>query len=389
MGKAIITSFMLAGLCATMLSSCMGGVYDGVTPYPYPKQGNYAKPPIEIWPDFSVTYGESSNHVSMKNNSSVYKSNSPSLQIAYQSSVDPRVEDLVGLLTVDVGDGYSICSATPIAYDAQSDRTTLVTAAHCVTATKSDPNALKPQDLYPVQDLYISQGIQAFSDPVHVFDVVSVYVPNNYCNGSKFLVDENGAYYCPNLKYKAGTQGNDIAVVVISGKFGDPQKYAQIAALPEYPTVGTKPTVLSVGFGVVNGPGFEEVWPSHGIQAFAISNYLYGEINAQGYHYLLSSFFNEQQKGYAALVCSGDSGGGDFFWDQKDGQAGRWILIAEHTYGPSGVCGGFYKNLYTHGNGATNVGHYYDWVNAIVNSVASESDNHCDNAINNCVMRSQ
>ncbi len=394
MDKTVILSFIVACLGSLVVTSCVGGVYDGVTPYPYPLGGNYATPPIVSWPDFNILYKGNSSHISSSKlktmKAKAIKHSNPNLKIAYQSSVDDRVENLVGLLTVDLPDGYSICSATPIKYDATNDQTVFITAAHCLMAQKNDPNSLNTTDIYSVQDMYISQGIKGWSDPVNVFAVEAVYLPSRYCYGSVFAIDGEGVSSCPNLKYKAGTEGNDIAIVVVSGKFSNPDNYPQITKLQNYPITYTKAPILSIGYGVVNGANSSETWPDQGIQAFAVTNYSYAETNQAGYHYLLNSIFNEDHKAYATLVCSGDSGGPDLFWDQNlaDSQdKGKWILLSEHTYGPAGECGSFYKNLYVHGNGSTNVGYYYDWITGILGALNNSS--YCNNPENKCVLQNQ
>jgi hypothetical protein len=80
--------------------------------------------------------------------------------------------------------------------------------------------------------------------------------------------------------------------------------------------------------------------------------------------------------GYASLICGGDSGGGDIFWTGN-----KWILLSEHTYGPTSVCGTFYSYL---PNGETNVSSYYNWLENIIMNKNPIAD--CTNGlIPNCV----
>lgn len=378
MDKAVIGKVFI--IFITFLTSCVGSVYDGVSPYPYSPVGDYPAPDIVSFPNFNQVYKNGSNHISsLQFNNMInmnQQKNASKLEIAYQSTANRKIEDLVALVTVNVGIGFSICSATPIKYDSSLDKTVLVTAAHCLIKSKPDLNNLYQNDIYPLASINVIQGINAMVDPVNIFKVDAVFVYSKYCDGSSFY--NNGS--CPNLIYKAGTEGNDVALLEIKGKFGNPEHYPKIATLDHFPAVYTKAPVLSLGYGVVNGEGNQEIVPDGGVKAFATTNYLYASSDHVGYHYLHNSIFNEEHKAYAILFCSGDSGGPDLFWDGN-----QWLMLAIHTYGPANQCGGFTKNLYRNGNGSTNLGFYFTWLQSIIDNL----DNHgyCDNSDHQCLLK--
>jgi secreted trypsin-like serine protease len=142
--------------------------------------------------------------------------------------------------------------------------------------------------------------------------------------------------------------------------------------------------VLSIGYGV------NTQWPNSNASCdtptkcatmFYTANYQYWQQNTTGYNYLYNSYYNAGgfgQFGYSSLICGGDSGGGDLFWD---GNNNNWLLLSEHTYGPNGACGTFYNYL---PNAATNVSAYYDWIQSIIED-HSPVDNCKSGAIANCV----
>jgi hypothetical protein len=201
----------------------------------------------------------------------------------------------------------------------------------------------------------------------------SVFVPKDYCYGAKFSSTSGG---CPNFNPSDGVvggQGNDIALIHINRKFNANEVYPQLAPPESYPQQYTMAPILSLGFGVNNVNGRVG-------QMFYVTNYFYQKSDSLGYHYLHNSYFNTNATnfGYSALICGGDSGGPDLFWNGHN-----WILLSEHTYGLSDSCGGFYNELT---EGATNVSSYYGWLTSIMN--ATNPVAYCQTESANCTANS-
>ena len=272
-----------------------------------------------------------------------------------------------------------LCSATPVSYDSKTNTTFLIGAAHCFVNNKDNLNILTKNNLIPAEHLQIHNGIN--KDGSTGYAVKAVYLMQNYCYGNTF--PEGGA--CSNFTPSDGAkngQGNDLAIVQISGKYANPDNYPHIVKSIEYPQKYTMAPVLSIGYGIntqipENDPPCNS---STCARMFYVANYFYWQQDSDGYHYLYHSYYNENKAtpyldGYANLICGGDSGGGDIFWTGE-----KWILLSEHTYGPSNSCGGFYKYLT---NAATNVSAYYDWIKNIINS--PDPISLCNNQTYNCV----
>lgn len=304
-----------------------------------------------------------------------------SLQIAYGNNSESNIANLAAYVRM----GNSLCSATPVQYNESSNTTFLIGAAHCFVKNKDSATTLSRANLSPTSVLDVYHGVNAESITERTkYVVTAVYLRQDYCYNATFSGVGNDE--CPNFSPSDGAlngQGNDIAVIQISGKFGDPESYPQVVPANEYPTPYTGAPVLSVGYGINTQTQNSAAECSNSLQPcgtmFYVANYQYWQQDTTGYHYLYNSFYNAGgfgASGYSALICGGDSGGGDLFWTGT-----KWILLSEHTYGPGGACGTFYSSL---PNGATNVSAYYDWIQSILtNSTPAVS---CSNgSIANCV----
>lgn len=328
---------------------------NSVDPYPYPTPSTYPTMPdgfAAAVPTFMSNSSQAGHY---------------GLQIAYGHNTNPQAPNLVAYINQLVNiyqnpdyNGLYICSATPVESDGNGG-TWLVGAAHCYLSQKSSFAVVTASDILPMVNLSVYKG---GSGQINKASSVQVFVPKNYCQGATF--DYLGE--CPNFGSYDGGEGNDIALIHINAKFNDDQNYPRLAESSEYPSAYAMAPVLSLGFGLTNKGGMGDM--------FYVVNYFYQQSDDTGYHYLYNSYFNPYA-GYSELVCGGDSGGGDLYWNGN-----QWLLLSEHTYGPSDSCGNFYNYL---PNGATNVSAYYSWLTNIINSGSGGATAYCNSESANCV----
>ncbi|MDD3265845.1 MAG: hypothetical protein PHC75_01525 [Burkholderiales bacterium] len=360
----------------------------GVYPYPYPAQGTYngnlytnlAQPSSvssgilkNNYPSsyFPTQFGGTSNSVN----------NNPALQIAYGRNDESSVAKIVAFVFMN---GNEICTATPVSYDANSDTTFLVGAAHCFVKNKTSATSMESVNLTISESTIVYNGVN--SPFATEYTNANVYVRKDYCYNAVFGIGSS----CPNFSPADGAangQGNDIAVIQVTGEYGGPNNrnnYPSLAESHEYPTPYTMAPILSIGYGInTQQPYGRGCLPGGCGYMYYVAGYQYQASNSTGYHYLYSSYFNSTKigngysYGYSDLICGGDSGGPDLFWTGS-----KWILLAEHTYGPSSSCGKFYKSL---PNAATNVSAYYGWIQSIISAGGSAKANCRNGTIANCV----
>ncbi len=306
---------------------------------------------------------------------------SKGLQIAYGRNDEANVAKISAYVTM----GNSLCSATPVRYESSTNTTYLIGAAHCFADHKSSTTQLESNDLVPKNLINVYYGVSASSR--QSYPVTAIYLRQDYCYGDSFTSGNSCSNFSPSDGVSNG-QGNDIAVIQMTGEFGgvgNHVNYPHVAPAAEYPATNSLAPILSIGYGVSTQAPLSPDGCSGGkcSTMYYVSGYQYASANTtneSGYHYLYNSYYSNanpyNQSGYTALICGGDSGGGDLFWTGS-----KWILLSEHTYGPSSACGLFYNYL---PNGATNVSAYYDWITSIFtnfNPVASCKSG----AIANCV----
>jgi hypothetical protein len=312
--------------------------------------------------------------------SSFWPNNLPAFQIAYGSNSESSIANLSALVRLK----HSICSATPVHYDSQSNTTFLISAAHCFVTSKTSPTILNRNDLMAASDVAVYHGVGSSLDNWDAnYDVKALYLRQDYCYNGIFATGGECQNFTPQ-EGASGGQGNDIAIIQIVGQYADPESYPQIVPAAQYPQTYSMAPVLSIGYGINTQTPIGDTPPSCTVGSncavmYYTTNYQYWQQDTTGYHYLYNSYYNNGafgQHGYTSLICGGDSGGGDLFWNGS-----RWLLLSEHTYGPSDVCGTFYSFL---PDASTNISAYYDWAQSIIYN--SDPVTACNNgSIANCV----
>lgn len=365
MKKYLIGPVVFIASLSAISCNSGGGGNNSVTPYPYQTLGSYN----------GIPYSQLGNPPGFTNYPEAYfptftSAAAMSSKIAYGQNTQTNITNLSAYVRM----GKYICSATPIYYNPKANVTFLVGAAHCFIPAKPLADTLTVNDLITNDLVSVYNGMSKDAGWYESFPTTAVYLMKNYCYGATF--DKPGG--CPNFTAGdgvAGGQGNDLAIIQIPGKYADPESYPSVVPESEYPQELSMAPILSVGYGLnTQTPTSPDSDLPRGIM-FYVANYFYEKTDTSGYHYLYNSFFNSSTNGYAALVCGGDSGGGDLFWTGQ-----KWILLSEHTYGPDDACGTYYSYL---PNAATNVGSYYNWIESIITS--SSPEDWCNTAGNNCV----
>lgn len=375
--------FISFGVTFTLLACNSGGSGSNSepNPYPYPAQGSYNGTSFDQLPQPSDSpYGVLANNYPSSYLPKFATSVDNNLKIAYGRNDESMVSKIAAYVSIN---GNEICSATPVAYDINSNTTFLVGAAHCFVMNKTSPTNVESADLATRANVMVSYGVNARLQPYQTYSNANVYVLQNYCYSATFV----GAGKCPNYSIQqrvANGQGNDIAIIQVTGEFagsGARNYYPQVVTSAEYPQTYAMAPILSIGYGVnTQSPSKNDKLLPRSTMYY-VAGYQYATSSNTGYYYLYNSFYNNNvafgKSGYTDLVCGGDSGGGDLFWTGT-----KWILLSEHTYGPLNSCGNFYKSL---PNGATNVSAYYEWIESIISAGANAKANCQNGTIANCV----
>lgn len=407
-GAITLSSLLIAcnGGGGSNSSGGSGGYNGSFSDYPVPRGGPYTE--SGTYPtNTGVPYSQLGQPTGFTNSypNSFWPNNlHNALQIAYGHNMESALVNLAGYIVVNnvmtpKGAVSTICSSTPVYYDSVNQRTWFVSAAHCFMQQKQQSNTVVSSDLWNFNNnpTVLKSGIGGANNILvsQFGSIQAVFVRKDYCKGATFQASSGSSYgsECPNFSPSDGGQGNDISLFYVNGKYPsestDTNLYPKVVPPESYPHTYSMAPVLSIGYGINTQTPNNNAGCSGSScgQMFAVANYQYWQQDAVmgadngGYHYLYNSFYantvnqSTYGSGYTALICGGDSGGGDLFWTGTN-----WILLSEHTYGPSDTCGTFYNYL---PNGATNVSAYYDWIKSLIHS--SNPVNECNSGIiSNC-----
>ncbi len=267
------------------------------------------------------------------------------------------------------------CSGVPISYDSGLQSTWVLTAGHCVVPKKAtdlvtvkdlarpglgmgDKSAIDSDAILNVlsNGLYVYNGSHPDTSNIGmVYDtddymVKAVYLLSTYCLGDEYK-DHGG---CSNYRATPGTARDDIALLLVNGKLGDPDMYPQITKT--VPPLGSY--ILSSGYGVMEAGGLG------GTLAYVTQNFI-SVYFKPGYYFLRNAEFYTDESNMnhmENLICSGDSGGGNFYYTES-----KWYLVGLNSFG-EGLCmekshiipkGSTY-------NSTTSVMQYNDWIESVM-----------------------
>lgn len=258
-------------------------------------------------------------------------------EVAKVADINVRngLESMAIALTNQNGGRY--CTGTPLSYDEVSHTGYVLSAAHCVVGgskdagnlmtesniTTFDPEIIEVDGIDRYFDLnYVNQTTKASSGSGTTGKITAVYVPQYYCFNSG--INDNGV--CENLS----NQNGDIALLKVKYDHGvnlNPDvKLAKSSMVMQSPSY-----ITALGYGMTNiGEDGAKNAKLYYITYEYFGNNTYQGFNG-GYYTLMNGYSINNT--FYSVVCGGDSGGGDFYWDGS-----KWQLVGVHSYGPS-ECG--------------------------------------------------
>jgi hypothetical protein len=251
----------------------------------------------------------------------------------------PEADNLQKLaIALMFGDGTrfaAYCTGTPISYNASTNVGFVVTAAHCVVggekapATNVAPKNITTFDIVSgLSKNSLYQGTRAILGSRQLINgkITAVYLPSRYCRMPQFL--KGG---CSNPQQANG----DIAVLRVQGVEKNTIRTLKGLRLGgPHLTLKKDQLIMALGYGVNTShePNSRELYYVD-YQFFAkdsFQNFNSAASLMNGYH---------KNNLFYSIICSGDSGGGDFAWNGKE-----WALIGAHSFGTEGC--GMYNQKY-------------------------------------------
>lgn len=258
----------------------------------------------------------------------------------------------VALMSQGSGSFTEYCTGTPIHYDAATNVGFVVTAAHCVVGNSKPADTPVASDnitTFTSGSDWVYQGtpgiVGSHADLTGQID--AVYIPAQYCKVPAF--NKNG---CSDLAHQDG----DVAVVKIGGLHGralgvDPN----LRLAPANAALAGGDEIMALGYGTnTSSTPDDRVLYYITYQYFAKDAHdgVASQLSLMnGYH---------PNANFYSIVCQGDSGGGDFYWDGTN-----WNLIGAHSWGPvpCGVWGPRYDAAY---DVSADMRPFDQWVSRIV-----------------------
>jgi hypothetical protein len=272
------------------------------------------------------------------------------------------LQKLAVAMMVSSGKGFTeYCTGTPVAYDPKTHVGFVVTAAHCVVggdkAAGAEVAAANIETFDPGQNrAEIYQGDPGIvrSAAVLTAKMMAVYVPSQYCKAPAFSTDGDGCE-------SPSEQNGDVAVLKVQTKGN-----TTLGVLPSLRIANAEQAlahgtlVMALGYGL-NTSATPQDRVLNYIDYEYFANDAYKGITSQAS--IMNGYAHNQR--YYSIICQGDSGGGDFYWDGT-----HWNLVGVHSWGPNpcGVTGGTYGDAF---DVSADVRPFVDWIEKIVREDAS------------------
>lgn len=258
------------------------------------------------------------------------------LQIAYGenckvSNMQPSMikSELESMVTsISFANGTRYCTGTPLSYDPQTKVGYVLSAAHCVVggSTKAAGQPSTANNITTFEDNlgYINQKPEASRDSGITGTIEAIYIPSQYCQSAEIDPEAGG---CTDLSEQDG----DIALMKVSFTESQSLAVSPKVRLAEsnlhmpYPSY-----IMAMGYGLTNNESLKNTSLYYITYEYFATNSYWGET---GLSTLMNGYSPAGDNAFASIICQGDSGGGDFYWDGL-----YWNLVGAHSYGPT-PCG--------------------------------------------------
>jgi hypothetical protein len=250
----------------------------------------------------------------------------------------------------------SYCTGTPLAYDPKTRVGFVVSAGHCVVggqkaagADLSDANVTTFDRDRDYSRLYQGTPGSVSSETGLTAKIMAVYVPTQYCKTAAFAEDGSGCRAFDELN-------GDVSVLKVQVRAG--------AALEVLPALRLAPKDLALAHGaLIMALGYGlNTSPTPKDRVLNYIDYQYFANDAYEGRTSLSSLMNGYRHDGTnySIVCSGDSGGGDFYWDGT-----YWNLVGDHSWGsnPCGKTAATYTDAF---DVSADIRPFGDWIEKIV-----------------------
>ncbi|HVA28858.1 MAG TPA: trypsin-like serine protease [Candidatus Baltobacteraceae bacterium] len=241
----------------------------------------------------------------------------------------------VALMAQGSGSFSEYCTGTPLYYDAATNVGFVVTAAHCVVGNhKAADSAVTPKNIttFASGNDWIYQGTPGIvsGSAELTGQIQAVYVPSQYCYAPAF-----NASGCSDL----ARQNGDVAVVKVTGNGSRALEVDhRLRLAPANAVLQHASEIMALGYGTNTSST-----PDDRVLYYITYRY-YANDAFDGASSELSLMNGYHHNGnFYSIICQGDSGGGDFYWDGT-----HWNLVGAHSWGPTpcGVWGSHYTTGY-------------------------------------------
>lgn len=245
-------------------------------------------------------------------------------------SLQSNLQSMAVAITGLSGAGY--CTGTPLSYNPASQVGYVLSAAHCVVGnSKAARQQVTAGNIitFAKHNNYINQALSAASGSGATGTIQAIYIPTQYCQSAAFELDQYGNYACSDLT----KQNGDIALLKVSFATGQSLNVSsQVQLAPSNLKVAQPSYVMALGYGITNYDGYVQ---SNKNLTYITYQYFADNTfqNTTGLSTIMNGYSPQGYNAYYSIICSGDSGGGDFYWDGNN-----WNLVGTHSYGSS-VCG--------------------------------------------------
>jgi secreted trypsin-like serine protease len=241
----------------------------------------------------------------------------------------------VALMAQGSGAFGEYCTGTPLHYDAATNVGFVLTAAHCVVGnSKAAGSRVTPANIttFSNGNDWIYQGTPGIVGDSAALTgrIQAVYIPSQYCQAPAF-----NAAGCSDL----ARQNGDVALVKITGNGSHTLEVDhRLRLAPANAVLQHASEIMALGYGTNTS-----TTPDDRVLYYITYRY-YANDAFEGASSDLSLMNGYHDNGsFYSIICQGDSGGGDFYWDGT-----HWNLVGAHSWGPTpcGVWGPHYHTAY-------------------------------------------